>query len=298
MLTNEQGLRLKSYLSALKPTVMGRLLYHYFPFKRMIVLKNMHLVFGNVLNDDEIKKLAVCYYSYLSTMIKEYFQSCFLTLKQIERKMEFVIDDHLKELFKKENKSFIFLTGHFGNWEIAGIGFSMYYAKLFAKGTSRLCVVRKPIKPKFLESFVFRNIHRSGIKIIRKSQAADKMRCLLKNNHSILLLMDQHACLKPKDGIAVNFFGKKAGTFKSLALLVRYTQVPVIPSRSYRRHSDGKHVIELFPQLSWLKHEDKDQELALNTSQYNQVFERFILDYPEQWNWMHKRWKDNISNLV
>jgi len=94
----------------------------------------------------------------------------------------------------------------------------------------------------------------------------------------------------PKDGIPVEFFGRPAGTFKSLALIAKASGAPVIPAHGWRE-ADGRHVLRFEEELRWVSHEDPQEEIRLNTRAYNQAIERMVLRHPEQWFWMHKRWK-------
>jgi KDO2-lipid IV(A) lauroyltransferase len=104
----------------------------------------------------------------------------------------------------------------------------------------------------------------------------------------VLFPFDQHA--GGRDGIEVDFFGHPAGTFRSLALIARATGAPVVPAASWREH-DGRHVLRFVEPLIPIECEDYDEEIRRNTQAYNAALERLILRHPEQWWWMHRRWK-------
>ena len=95
--------------------------------------------------------------------------------------------------------------------------------------------------------------------------------------------MDQHNKVGSK-AIAVEFFGRKAGTNRSLALVARQSGAPVIPAVSYRG-ADGRHVMKFHPPLEWISARSPREEVYLNTLGYNRVLERFVLDHPDQWLW-------------
>jgi KDO2-lipid IV(A) lauroyltransferase len=67
-------------------------------------------------------------------------------------------------------------------------------------------------------------------------------------------------------------------------------EVPVIPAQSYRK-KDGTHILEFYPPLEWIDAAKGREQLIQNTQYYNHVLEGMILKHPEQWLWMHKRWK-------
>jgi KDO2-lipid IV(A) lauroyltransferase len=95
-----------------------------------------------------------------------------------------------------------------------------------------------------------------------------------------------------RDGIAAEFFGKKAGTYRSLASCARYTGVPVVPVANYRL-PNGQHVLQFLPPLVWQECDSTQESLYVNTCAYNRALEQIILAHPEQWVWLHKRWKLN-----
>jgi lauroyl/myristoyl acyltransferase len=111
----------------------------------------------------------------------------------------------------------------------------------------------------------------------------------------ILFPFDQHAA--GRDGIEVDFFGHPAGTFRSLALIARATGAPVVPASTWRE-PDGRHVLRFEEALTTIECEDYDEETRRNTRAYNAVLERLILRHPEQWWWMHRRWKSRPTSAA
>ena len=81
-----------------------------------------------------------------------------------------------------------------------------------------------------------------------------------------------------------------AGTFRSLAIIARATGAPVVPAATWRER-DGHHVLRFEEPLTPIECDDYDEEIRRNTRAYNAMLERLILRHPEQWWWMHRRWK-------
>ena len=104
----------------------------------------------------------------------------------------------------------------------------------------------------------------------------------------IVFPFDQHA--RPPDGIAVDFFGHPAWTFKSLAIIALATGAPVLPATSWRE-ADGHHVLRFGDPLLPIEAANTNDAIRLNTRLYNETLERLILARPEQWYWVHRRWK-------
>ena len=99
---------------------------------------------------------------------------------------------------------------------------------------------------------------------------------------------DQHA--SPPDGIDVDFFGTPAWTFKSLAIIALATGAPVVPATSWRE-PDGRHVLRFEEPLPAVETPRRTKPSARTTRAYNAALERLVLRRPEQWYWVHRRWK-------
>ena len=178
------------------------------------------------------------------------------------------------------------LTGHFGSWEFAPLGGILNFKQF--KGQFHF--IRRNLRNKWIERILFRRFHHAGLHVIPKSNALAQVSDALEKNHAVVFVLDQHASLKNKDGIAAEFFGKKAGTYRSLASFSRYTNVPVVPAAVYRL-PNRRHVLEFFEPIPWKDYGSSHESLYQNTCSYNKAIEKIILNHPEQWLWLHRRWK-------
>ncbi len=276
---------LAKQMDALPLHWMGRLIYHLLPYRRSVIMTNIDQVFQTQLNPSQKMRLAQCYYSHLLLSIKEAFQLRFMSQEALQERVE-IRGHEIMLSIVAQKKGVLVLTGHFGNWEFAPIGGVLN----FKEYQGQFHFIRRTIGFKALERILFKRYYQAGLNVIPKKNSLDQVCAALEKNHAAIFVLDQHADLSNKDGIAVDFFGKKAGTYRSLATLSRYTGVPVIPAAGYRL-PNGKHVLEFFEPIPWKEYPSKQESLYYNTLAYNQALERIILAHPEQWNWMHKRWK-------
>jgi lauroyl/myristoyl acyltransferase len=106
---------------------------------------------------------------------------------------------------------------------------------------------------------------------------------------AIVFAFDQHA--SPPDGIAVDFFGTPAWTFKSLAIIALATGAPVVPATSWRE-ADGRHVLRFEEPIAAVEDASTNEAIRLTTRAFNVALEQLVLRRPEQWYWVHRRWKD------
>jgi KDO2-lipid IV(A) lauroyltransferase len=184
----------------------------------------------------------------------------------------------------RQGKGLLLLTGHFGNFEattIAGIGQFKQYRGMFH-------FVRRPLKPAWFNRLVTSRFRRAGFGTLPKRGSLDAILDLLSKGNIVVYVFDQHAG-RP-EGITVDFFGHPAGTFKSLAVLALATGAPVIPASSWRE-PDGTHVLRFEQPLPLIESDDPGEAIRRNTRSFNATLERLLLRHPEQWIWMHRRWK-------
>jgi KDO2-lipid IV(A) lauroyltransferase len=283
---------LEKQITELPVSFWGRMIYKYMPYKRQVILANIERVYGNRLQDAQKKHLAKAYYSHLLKSFKEALQLRFMNEAKLRDLVEVRGHEHMLGVVAQQ-KGVLVLTGHFGNWEVAPIGGVLNFKEF----QGQFHFIRRTLSIKSIERSLFKQYYQAGLNVIPKKNSLDKVCAALEQNHAVIFVLDQHASLVNRDGIAVEFFGEKAGTYRSLATLSRYTGVPVIPAAGYRL-PNGKHVLEFYDPIPWKDYETAAESLYQNTLAYNQALERIILAHPEQWNWMHKRWKLKKYQLV
>jgi Kdo2-lipid IVA lauroyltransferase/acyltransferase len=184
------------------------------------------------------------------------------------------------ELLMTRNQGAIMLTGHYGNWEILGY----VLATLGFESTA----VARPLDNPYLNDWVFGVRKRQGQKIVGKKGATGEISQLLADGGVIGFVADQNAGSK---GIFVDFFGRKASTYKSIGLLAMEYDVPVVIG--YARRLDGKFRFMLGTQdIIWPKDwKDQSDPLRYITQRYTQAIQQFVSDDPTQYLWAHRRWK-------
>jgi KDO2-lipid IV(A) lauroyltransferase len=262
---------------------LGRLLYHLIPYRRSLVLENLRRVFGETLAEPEIVELAKGFYGHYARCLVEAVK---LPLMSAKKRRELIRIENVEMLDRihKQGRGVILLTGHFGNWEVStvvGIGNFPEHKGLFH-------FVRRQLRPAWFNSFVTRRFDKAGLGTISKRGSLDRILDLLAEGAIIVYVFDQHA--GRRDGVMVDFFGQPASTFKSPALIAMSSEAPVLPVSSWRE-PDGTHVMRFEEPIPLEDHEKVGEAIKRNTRAFNTTLERLLLRHPEQWIWMHKRWK-------
>lgn len=173
----------------------------------------------------------------------------------------------------------LLVTGHYGNFEIMGYLFSLFGFKIYS--------VARPLDNPFVDRWLRRVRQRHGQKLIDKTGASE-MIPRLAPDISIGLLADQDAGRK---GVFVDFFGRKASTFKSIALLAITRSMPVVVG--YSRRIGNRFFFELAVQSIIMPEQwqDKPDPVKWITAEFTKAIEQFVREDPTQYWWIHRRWK-------
>lgn len=270
--------------------LVGKLFYHLLPMRRSVILSNLRLVFGETLPEADIVRLAQAHYLHLLRVYAGFFLFLLVPHKRRASRVRVENTEALAAALE-QGKGAIIVTGHFGSWEVsttAGLA-------AFPEMRGRFHFVRRPIKPRWLDTLVNWHFRDAGFGVVAKRGGLDAIVERLEHGDIVVFPFDQYA--KGRDGIPVEFFGHKARTFKSVAVIALATGAPVLPAASWRE-ADGSHVLRFEDPMPLEDDDDTSQAIRRNTRAYNAVLERLVLRHPEQWYWAHRRWKDPGEDRV
>ncbi|MEM9243329.1 MAG: lysophospholipid acyltransferase family protein [Pseudomonadota bacterium] len=285
MMTKEPALNseLAACINNKKWSLIGGFFYYVIPYRKKVILENMHRVFKDSLTHRQIKKLSCLFYKHLFSALLDSLKIPFLSRKKIKQYGKIIGLQHIEEAIKQD-KGILLLTGHFGSWELGTVA-------TLANSEKKFYGIRRQIKNKCIERLLFKNYRKMGIEVIPKNnKSLLKIYNLLRKKNIICFVLDQHAHVKNGDGIMVEFFGEKCGTYQALARLAQKLHTPVVPAYLYK-DENNQHILEFLPALAWQACNNKAEEVYQNTLIYNQCLEKMLLRHPEQWLWSHRRWK-------
>ncbi len=171
------------------------------------------------------------------------------------------------------------LTAHLGNFDLQ--------AMAVARRGYQVLIVSKPLRNKALERLWMDERASSGLRISLHRNALREILRALAHGDIVGFVLDQHA---RTDAVWVPFFGRPAATLRSLAVIAQRTGAPVVPMFTWRL-PDGTHVVEAQPAVETETAGDSDASALHNTARYSAVVEAAVRARPEQWTWIHRRWK-------
>jgi len=260
---------------------IGTLIYHLSPKRRRIARINLDIAFGDTKDEKEKNRIAK------QSLIQSVVTSLqFLWVAQDTRDRVHQLIDHDLENFKiieqwlSRGKGVFFLVAHYGNWEVMGL--FLGYLEIFELHN----IARKLDNP-YLEKFVMDLRSASGNKILHKDESPRKIMRAVKQNGIVSVMMDQNA---GDWGLFVDFFGKKASSPRSLAVLSYSTGAAILPLFCQPTQK-GMYRIVYGPELVLEKTDDKKQDIIRWTEACEKMLEDKIRAYPEAWMWIHRRWK-------
>ncbi len=254
--------------------------------EKTVALKNLSAAFGAEKNPDEI--LRICRYCFrnLGKQLMEVLQMPRLTPENLDRLVTYEGKQNIDNALKA-GKGVIILTAHFGNWELlgAGLGLSGY----------KLNYIFRPLRSRQLDALLNRIRQGVGGKPIpRGASVKGALRCLMRNE-LLAILSDIDTKV---DGVFVDFFGRPAFTPRGPVSIALRTGAALVPTHVVRQRDDT-HVIVVEKALKLKITGNLEEDIRLNTARGVKILESYIRKHPEQWIWVHDRWKtrpDAISD--
>jgi len=177
-------------------------------------------------------------------------------------------------------RGLILLTGHYGNWEIVGY-------TLATLGFPTVAVARRMNNP-YIDKHILGIRERTGMKIVDKSGATEAVQDVLGRRGVVAFIADQDAGRK---GAFVDFFGRKASTFKIIALMAMEYDVPIVVGCGRRLDKPFTFELEVERIIQPAEWSDHDDPVLWITQEYTAALERVIRQEPDQYLWAHRRWK-------
>ena len=265
--------------------VLGMLMYGIDVRHRRIVRRNLKFVYPE-WSSDRVKKKSKRVFQNLGITILEICQMICFSRDDIIDKVKIRGEEHLFNAMHN-NKGVILISAHLGNWEIVPLFWTLYF-------NTPVTIVARKIRNKIINRWIYGLRTRFGSRVIYKDVALPEMTRTLRQGKMLGILIDQG--MKSSIGIKIRFFNKFVTATPAAALLAMRCKSPVIPIFC-NRNDDGMLSINIEPPLILKKTDDLRTDLRTNTQIMTDAIEKAIRRYPEQWFWVHKRWRKYYPHL-
>lgn len=227
----------------------------------------------------EVDALSRAVFAHFGGLTTELLHAVGRPVPEIVARVEFPDAGFAREALRS-GRGVLFLTAHLGNWEYSAIGMA-------ASGV-KASVVARPLDNPLLDARLAAFRTGNGNEIIEKHDAARGMLRVLRGGGVLGVLADQH--VRPPDGIPAPFFGRPASTTSALARIVDRTEALVLPAAAIRiSPARYRLIVESVLDVRCLS--PKEREAGPLTARFNAILENMIRRHPEQWLWLHNRWR-------
>ncbi|MBN1353275.1 MAG: lysophospholipid acyltransferase family protein [Candidatus Omnitrophica bacterium] len=259
-------------------TVVGRLIFIFGKKERRTAIDNLRNSFPEK-SETEIRDIAISVFINLCKNGVEWVNMHYkLNAGNIDRWVTVEGRDIVDRALSRGN-GVLMLASHFGNWELIPVYFLLkgYYGG----------VIARRIYFKGYDNFISGLRTSKGAIVVYRDESPKKILKILKNNGIVGILADQD--VDSVDGVFVDFFGRKAYTPKAPVALAMASGAALIPCFMIREKNGHRLIVE--KPIEIVEKTDKEDTIKLNTQAWSQIIERYIRKYPEQWVWIHRRWK-------
>lgn len=252
---------------------------------RLITLRNLAFALGPELSPGAREELARQVFAHFVRFFFEAVEMLCLPLSWLRRRVIVVGHEHALAALR-QGKGVLAIVAHAGNWELTGMVYGLAYHPL-------AIVARRHDHP-LMDRLIRALRERGGNTMIPKQGGLKAILTRLQRNEIVGMAIDQNTTTK--GGILVNFFGHRARTTPIAAILARRFGTPVLPVLS-RRLPDGRHLLEIKPPLPMARTAHPEADIKEQVQLQSQIIEDWIRQSPEQWLWLHKRWKNQYPEL-
>lgn len=263
-------------------SLLGRIHYFIDARHRRLTIEHLQLAYGQAKTLSELKQIARNSYRSQGMSMAESIYLPRLTLSKIQKWVKIDGLSHYVEA-QKRGKGVIILTAHLGNWEII--------PKAFWAHSFRIHGTVRPLDNPYLNRMAKRWREQNGMGVLNKGADTHRILKLLREGEAVGFLLDQNTY--EEDSVFVDFFGHEAGTHKGVAVLALRSGAPVVPVFMKREASGHRMMIER--PLEWVRTGSNRNDIVTATTLFTKTIESHVKRNPEQWLWIHRRWKTKRS---
>jgi KDO2-lipid IV(A) lauroyltransferase len=260
-----------------------RLVYRFAGGLRRAGMRNLELAFPEKTAADR-EEILMGTFENLGRVLGEMSQFMKLTPADIEKIVDFDLDEESRRLYhinKTEKRGVLITTGHFGNWEMLVFAFAALHEPI--------SYLARPIDNPLVEEKLFSIRTRFGSRPINKTNSAMLAAKLLREGGILGMLTDVNATRK--EGVFVPFFGTPACTSVGAAKLALRADALIFPIFCIWDRDEKRYKIVHGPVIEPARTGDRDRDVVETTAAFTHAIEQLIRQYPDQWMWIHKRWK-------
>jgi Kdo2-lipid IVA lauroyltransferase/acyltransferase len=246
---------------------------------RRVGMRNLQLAFPEK-NHSERARVLRGEFTSLGRQLAEVCQFPKYTLENVNQVVVYDGFENYERAYAR-GKGVVFLTAHFGGWELSAFMHSMHGHWMH--------IVMRPMDNIYLDRMIrlYRTMH--GNMVFAKDDFVRGLLAAMKKGETVGILMDTN--MTPPQGIFVDFFGIPACTASGLARIALRTDAAVVPGFTIWDPALRKYRLRFDPAVELTRTGDDEADITANTQKFTKIIEDYVRKYPDQWLWVHRRWK-------
>ncbi|HPO14002.1 MAG TPA: hypothetical protein PLI09_11195 [Candidatus Hydrogenedentes bacterium] len=253
---------------------IGRLAYHLIPRIKKVGFANLDLAFGDAVPQEHKRRIVKGVVRNLAIVAAEFAHMPRLAKRQYKGYVTIKGMEHCDF-----TKGFLAIGGHLGNWE--------WMASVLSSHGYKTAEIVRPFDDPVLNDAIDRTRQAAQIRTIPKDEAGADVIRLLKEGWIVGVLIDQ----SPRhNAVPVTFFGESCWATIAPVMVAVRAKVPIHPVSMFR-DAKGKYTLQFYPALEINRSGNLRQDIVTNTQQCQDFFENLVRVHPDQWLWLHRRWK-------
>ncbi len=262
--------------------ILGDLVFHVTGMRKKLVMEHLARVYGESEGSEKLRTMSRSVYRQLGRTAVEHARLLAGCTPALGNRLSVSGEEHIARALE-EGRGVILITGHFGYWELLGATVALLGYPI--------TVVAKKLHNPAVDRLVHAGRERLGMAVTSMDSAPKAIFRALRRNECVGLLADQDA---GAGGVFVEFLGLKASTYQGPARYALRTGALIVPCFIIRSGPERHRVCFETP-IEAVPSGDEQADIAQTTQAYTDVLARYILDYPDHWFWVHRRWKTPAS---
>jgi len=250
---------------------------------RKIAHVNLDLAYGDTLSKSKKEKIIKASYLNLVLLLVDFIRNQGISKEDLLKKVTFENEAVLENALKDDQK-IVLMTAHYGNWELLPLSLAAKFGPLTGVG--------RKLDSNVMDQILSQNRQQFDIEMLDKKGAMRDMISVLKHNRMLGLLVDQNT--SENEGILVDFFGKPVRHTPAAAILARRFDALIIPA-FITTEDHMQYKITFYEAIRTEKTQDKDKDILESVQKQAKITEESIRAKPEEWFWLHKRWKNQFE---
>lgn len=265
--------------------ILAKLAYLLDKRHKKIAKVNLDLAYGNKMRDSEKRKIIKKCYKNLLFNMRDFVENQNTTKDKFLSKIK-IHNEYYYTNVKEKGKGVIFITAHYGNWELLPLFMGAKYGEVWGVG--------RALEHKQMNKILKTNREQFNVHLLDKKGALKGLLRALKKGCNVGLLVDQNT--SEKEGVLIDFFGKLARHTPSAAIIARKMEVPIVPvfvtTKDYENFD-----ITFYEPIYAKKTQDSEQDIKECVQAQARITEEVIRKKPDEWFWLHRRWKNQYEEL-